>query len=109
LLDDPPRLLDLLRDRGTHLVEEVVDLLAVDAHLIGQRDRAGVVDNVIEFVYEDQDVHKRGVSLRVCGGFREERIDLGDFCKELPRGTSADKPTLRRRRIAGPLRSPAGE
>src|SRR3970282_695016 len=38
LLDDPARLLDLLGDRGAHLVEDVVDLLAVDAHLIGQED-----------------------------------------------------------------------
>src|SRR5947209_14643973 len=38
-LDDPPGLLDLLGDRGPHLVEDVVDLLLVHAHLIGQRDR----------------------------------------------------------------------
>src|SRR3954466_15429293 len=39
LLDDPARLLDLLRDRGTHLIEEVIDLLAIDPHLVGQRNR----------------------------------------------------------------------
>ncbi len=33
LLDDPARLLDLLGDGRAHLVEEVVDLLAVDPHL----------------------------------------------------------------------------
>ena len=59
LLDDPARLLDLLGDRGAHLVEEVVDLLAIHAHLIGQRDRPGVVDQVVELVYEDEDVHRR--------------------------------------------------
>ena len=74
LLDDPPRLLDLLGDRGAHLVEEVVDLLAVHAHLVRQRDRPGVVNNVIELVDEDQNVHWQVVSLRVCGGFGEERI-----------------------------------
>jgi hypothetical protein len=51
LLDDPARLLDLLGDRRPHLVEQVVDLLAIDAHLIGQRHRAGVVDQVVELVY----------------------------------------------------------
>src|SRR3954466_11722295 len=33
LLDDPAPLLDLLRDRGSHLVEDVVDLILVDANL----------------------------------------------------------------------------
>jgi hypothetical protein len=50
LFHDPARLLDLLRDRGTHLVEDVVDLFPVDAHLVGERHRAGVVDEVIELV-----------------------------------------------------------
>src|SRR3954470_19492232 len=34
LLDDPARLLDLLGDRRAHLIEDVVDLLAVEAYLI---------------------------------------------------------------------------
>src|SRR5215469_3527395 len=37
LLDDPAGLLDLLGDRRAHLVEDVVDLLAVDPDLIGER------------------------------------------------------------------------
>ena len=43
-LDDPAGLLDLLGDRGPHLVEDVVDLLLVHAHLVRQRDLLGVVD-----------------------------------------------------------------
>src|SRR5205814_1641027 len=57
LLDDPARLLDLLGDRGAHLVEDVVDLLFVHAHLVRQRDLLGVVDEVVEFVDENEDVH----------------------------------------------------
>src|SRR3954469_6015413 len=59
LLDDPARLLDLLGDRRAHLVEDVVDLLLVHAHLVRQRDRLGVVNEIVEFVDEDQDVHGR--------------------------------------------------
>src|SRR4051794_29749556 len=84
LLDDPPRLLDLLGDRRPHLVEEVVDLLAVHANLIRQGNRTGVVNYVIELVYEDQDVHKKVVSLRVCGGFRDEGVERAFFCKAAP-------------------------
>jgi hypothetical protein len=50
LLDDPPGLLDLFRDRGPHLVEDVVDLLAVDAHLVGERHGLRVVHEVVELV-----------------------------------------------------------
>src|SRR3954454_17424571 len=57
LLDDPARLLDLLRDRGTHLIEDVVDLLFVDAHGVRERHLLGVVNCVVEFVDEDEDVH----------------------------------------------------
>src|SRR5207247_890537 len=63
LLDDPARLLDLLGDRGAHLVEDVVDLLAVDPHLVGQRHGLRVVDEVVELVDEDEDVHVRGILL----------------------------------------------
>src|SRR5215211_7284372 len=59
LLDDPARLLDLLGDRGAHLVEDVVDLLLVHAHLVRQRDGLGVVNEIVELVDEDQDVHGR--------------------------------------------------
>src|SRR2546429_412877 len=57
LLDDPTRLLDLLRDRRAHLVEDVVDLLLVDAHLVGEGHRLGVVYLVVELVDEDEYVH----------------------------------------------------
>src|SRR5215207_6617196 len=57
LLDDPASLLDLLRNRRPHLVEDVVDLLAVDANLIRQRDRFRVVNEVVELVDEYEYVH----------------------------------------------------
>src|SRR6266571_3866401 len=57
LLDDPARLLDLLRDGRAHLVEDVVDLLAVDADLVGERDGLRVVHEVVELVDENEDVH----------------------------------------------------
>src|SRR5581483_8270069 len=57
LLHDPPRLLDLLGDRRPHLVEDVVDLLAVDADLVGQGDGLRVVHEVVELVDQNQDVH----------------------------------------------------
>ena len=57
LLDDPAGLLDLLGDRGAHLVEDVVDLLAVDAHLVGQRHRLRVVHEIVELVDEYENVH----------------------------------------------------
>src|SRR3954449_987750 len=44
LLDDPARLLDLLGDRRTHLVEDVVDLLLVDANLVRERNGLRVVN-----------------------------------------------------------------
>ena len=59
LLDDPAGLLDLLRDRGAHLVEDLVDLLAVEAHLVGQRHRFRVVHEVVELVDENEYVHGR--------------------------------------------------
>ena len=67
LLDDPPRLLDLLGDRRPHLIEQVVDLLAVDPDLIGQRHGARVVHEVVELVYEDQYVHYGSLKLRDSG------------------------------------------
>src|SRR3954452_24593484 len=57
LLDDPARLLDLLGDRRAHLVEDVVDLLLVHAHLVRQGDLFGVVDEVVQLVDQYQDVH----------------------------------------------------
>src|SRR3954449_1781916 len=59
LLDDPARLLDLLRDRGAHLIEDVVDLLLVHAHGPGHGDRLGVVDKIVQLVDEYEDVHGR--------------------------------------------------
>src|SRR3954462_9460131 len=57
LLDDPARLLDLLGDRGAHLVEDVVDLLLVHAHGVRERNRLCVVDEVVQLVDQYQDVH----------------------------------------------------
>ena len=57
LLDDPARLLDLLRDRRPHLVEDVVDLLAVDPNLVGERHGLRVVHEVVELVDENENVH----------------------------------------------------
>src|SRR5207237_10543540 len=64
LLDDPAGLLDLLRSRRAALVEEVVILLAVDPHLVGERDGFGVVNEVVELVDQYQYVHwPRSVTL----------------------------------------------
>src|SRR2546421_397932 len=60
LLHDPARLLDLLGDRRAHLVEDVVDLLLVHAHLVGQGDRLGVVDEIVQLVDEYENVHFGG-------------------------------------------------
>src|SRR3954462_11903837 len=57
LLDDPARLLDLLGDRGAHLVEDVVDLLFVHAHGVRERHALRVVDEVVQLVDQYQDVH----------------------------------------------------
>jgi hypothetical protein len=43
LLDAVARLLQLLADRNLHLIEDVEDLMLVDAHLVGEMDPAGVV------------------------------------------------------------------
>ena len=77
LLDDPARLLDLLGDRRAHLVEDVVDLLAVDAHLVGERHGLRVVHEVVELVDEYENVHgvavySRGVLGRAGSPVREE-------------------------------------
>src|SRR5579859_543812 len=88
LLDDPAGLLDLVRDRGAHLVEDLVDLVPVDTHLVRERDGLGVVHQVVELVDEYEYVHSAslltwadgsaGSSLRVqlaktaCYGGRHE-------------------------------------
>src|SRR5919197_1907236 len=56
-LDDPAGLLDLLRDRRAHLVEDVVDLLSVDPDLVGQGNGIRVVHEVVELVDENEYVH----------------------------------------------------
>src|SRR4029077_20474520 len=66
LLDDPARLLDLLRDGGAHLVEDVVDLLAVDADLVREGDGLRVVHEVVELVDQYEDVHSRESSFGGC-------------------------------------------
>ena len=61
LLDDPAGLLDLFRDRRPHLVDDVVDLLAVDTNLVGERDGLRVVNEVVELVDQNEYVHCAGV------------------------------------------------
>src|SRR6476619_6487728 len=70
LLDDPARLLDLLRDRRAHLVEDVVDLLAVDPDLIREGDGLRVVHEVVELVDQDEDVHGQNPTPGRSGGRR---------------------------------------
>jgi hypothetical protein len=48
-----------------HLVEDVVDLLTVDPHLVRERDGLRVVHEVVELVDEYEDVH----SLSLLRGF----------------------------------------
>ena len=62
LLDDPSGLLDLGREGGAHLVQEVEKLQLVQADLVGERHGLGVVDSVIQLVDQLQEVH--GASLR---------------------------------------------
>src|SRR4051812_1085713 len=69
LLHDPARLLDLLGNRRAHLVEDVVDLLAVDAYLVGERNGLRVVHEVVELVDENENVHWL-LFLRIFGGPR---------------------------------------
>ena len=57
LLDDPASLFDLLGDRGAHLVEQVVDLLTINANVVGKRDLLRVVNQIVEFVNQYEDVH----------------------------------------------------
>src|SRR5262249_10515869 len=57
LLDDPARLLDLLGDRRAHLIQDVVDLLLVDGHGVGQRHLVGVVDEFGKLADQDEDAH----------------------------------------------------
>src|SRR5450759_4112624 len=44
LLDDPASPFQLLRDRCAHLIEDVVDLFAIDAYLVGEGHLLGVVN-----------------------------------------------------------------
>ena len=43
--------------RLSRLVEDVVDLLAVDPHLVGERHRLRVVHEIVELVDQYEDVH----------------------------------------------------
>src|SRR5262249_16713264 len=100
LLDDPARLLDLLGDRRPHLVEQVVDLLAIDANLVREWHRARVVHHIVELVYENENVHRQVVSLRVKGIFGEEAVISSAFCKLSPTQRRAEKAYLSPRRSA---------
>ena len=61
LLHDPAGLLDLLGDGRPHLVEDLVDLLAIEADLVGERHGLRVVHEVVEPVDEHEYVHGRAV------------------------------------------------
>ena len=91
LLDDPARLLDLLGDRRAHLVEDVVDLLAVDPHLVGERDGLRVVHEVVELVDENEDVHGLlSLLLGAVGGAGPAvREQLPEAASRRPSGTSS--------------------
>src|SRR5262249_54081049 len=117
-LDDPAGLLDLFGDRRTHLVEDVVDLLAVDADLVGQRDGLRVVDEVVELVDENEYVHEfteftedaSSVALAEQAAEkagRRLRFGLGVALWRLERGQLA--PLVRAEHPAGPPRAQALE
>src|SRR4051812_10596336 len=78
LLDDPARLLDLLGDRRAHLVEDVVDLLAVEAHLVRPRKHRAlrVVDQIVELVDENEDVHRSVSSSSAGEGFLQGTLHM---------------------------------
>src|ERR671919_1104890 len=62
LLDDPAGLLDLFGNGRPHLIEDLVDLLAVEADLVGQWDGLRVVHEVVELVDEHEYVHTAKVT-----------------------------------------------
>ena len=84
LLDDPTSLLDLLGNRGPHLVEQVVDLLTVDAHLVRQRHGSCVVDQVVELVDQNEDVHLRGKAYSAGPDPAVTNVISAPLCKLLP-------------------------
>ena len=65
---DREEIYDLLDQMRATIPEEIIDLLAIHSHLVGQWDRPGVVDQVVEFVDEDENVHIQAGSLRVSRG-----------------------------------------
>ena len=79
LLDDPARLLDLLRDRRAHLVEDVVDLLAVDPHLVGEGHGLRVVHEVVELVDENENVHLSSRESTLVGSPERRVVPFGNF------------------------------
>src|SRR5437660_4998773 len=100
LLDDPARLLDLIRDRRAHLVEDVVDLLLVDAHLIRQRNRLGVVDLVVELVDENEYVHVNpSVRQRLSASSRREATRSGTKPDRSPPNIASSLTPLERRNV----------
>src|SRR3954470_15794321 len=100
LLDDPARLLDLLGDRRAHLVEDVVDLLFVHAHLVGQGDRLGVVDQIVELVDEDEDVHGRPLfRQRASSSFRRAATGAGTRSSISPPKVASSFTPLERKKL----------
>src|SRR5262249_3165750 len=101
--------LDLLGDRGAHLVEDLVDLLAVDPHLVGERDGLRVVHEVVELVDEYEDVHACSVApgsavddlfLRACNPYSGSRARL---TRDPPPPPFRPSPSLSRTRPAAQL------
>src|SRR4051794_60691 len=89
LLDDPARLLDLLGDRRAHLVEDVVDLLAVDPHLVGEGDGLRVVHEVVELVDENEYVHECAILLLLAEWC--PATPVGEHLLQAPRDRMWDK------------------
>src|SRR3954454_4047690 len=100
LLDDPAGLLDLLGDRRPHLVEDVVDLLLVDAHLVGERHGLGVVHRVVELVDQYEDIHTgTSVRQRLSASSRREATRGGTSSVRSPPNIASSFTPLERRKL----------
>src|SRR2546421_462469 len=64
LLDRPVGLLDLLREAGPQVVDQLDDLLLVHHHLVGERDAASVMDQVLHPVDDLVDLQRNFSSRR---------------------------------------------
>src|SRR4051794_32211676 len=112
-LDDPASLLDLLGDRRAHLVEDVVDLLTVDADLVGERNGLRVVHEVVELVDEYEYVHvvaevyscgETGAPPFGCGNISRKRLATGSgtrSCTSPPKDATSFTPLEERKLYCG--------